>query len=102
MTNVRLLRGVYSDLAAAVEWYNSEAGAEIANRFLDTFDNALLQVERYPESFKLVSREFRRVLLRPFPYALFFRMDREEIIVVLLRHPARSPEGLEKASRTRI
>ena len=102
MKRVRVLREVQSDLADAMEWYAAEGGSELANRFLQIFEYGLLRIEERPESFRPAYREFRRVLLQPFPYGLFFRIAGEEVIVVLLRHSARDPKRLKHALGTRL
>lgn len=83
------------DIREAKQWYRN-ISQELGADFLSAVDDAILLAQKYPLAFSLMHRTFRRVLLRRFPYALFYQSDSESIIIVGVLHQARDPELLEK------
>jgi plasmid stabilization system protein ParE len=102
MRAIRILSAVYDDFDATVDWYESCANPDIAARFVEVFLSAVNRIAANPEIYRCVFLEFRRVLLKPFPYKLFFRIHRDEIIVVLLIHAARDPKLVRNILRTTV
>jgi plasmid stabilization system protein ParE len=91
---VIIRRKAKQDLREAKEWYR-EISRELANAFIERIDEALALVRERPLAFQTVHRTFRRVLLHRFPYALFYHVDEERIVVVAVLHQARDPETLQ-------
>ena len=80
-------------LAEACRWYDERAvglGAE----FLRSFEAACAQIERQPRAAPQVFLDFRRKLLRKFPYGVFYVIDGEYIVVAAVFHLARPPHAL--------
>jgi plasmid stabilization system protein ParE len=79
-----------SELYEAVDWYEARSlglGAE----FLRSLDAALASVEREPLSHAIVHANFRRALLRRFPYGLIYEISRDEILIAACIHGRRDP-----------
>ena len=53
---------------------------------------ALASIEREPRSYPLAAAEVRRALVRRFPYALYFVVDAEAIVVLACLHVRRDPQ----------
>ncbi len=54
-------------------------------------------VLRYPEAGKVTSKSrLRRVVVHPYPYLIFYRVEGEELVIHGVRHGARRPEGMPK------
>ncbi|MHB8143834.1 MAG: hypothetical protein ACYDGX_09285 [Thermoleophilia bacterium] len=51
----------------------------------------LRAITEHPNRFPIIHRETRRALLHRFPYALFYRVIDEEIIIVACMHGKRNP-----------
>ena len=78
------------EFVAAVEWYQKQRpglGAE----FTAACRSALTLIQDRPLSFRLIYGELRRVLLRRFPYAIFYRYRESELLVVAVMHERRDP-----------
>ena len=58
------------DLAAARDWYDRKR-AGLGDEFLDAVMSAMRELAGDPERARLYYRDFRRVLLRRFPYKIF-------------------------------
>lgn len=98
---MRILPEIAEDVALAAEWYDREGGRELGDRFISTFYSKVLATAGNPEVHRKVYGEFRRVLVQPFPYKLYFRIFNGEVVFVLLIHAARDPEEIEKLVRDR-
>jgi plasmid stabilization system protein ParE len=86
-----------ADVRAAFDWYEQQReglGAE----FLAELARAEQIAQTSPLSYRIVRRDTRRVMLRRFPYQLFFRLVADVVVVVACFHGRRSPQRLEKRS----
>jgi plasmid stabilization system protein ParE len=76
-------------------WYRA-ISPELGDDFLKSVDDAISLAQKHPLAFPIVHRTFRRVLLRRFPYALFYQFADDRIIVVAVLHQARDPRVLRR------
>jgi toxin ParE1/3/4 len=79
------------DLAEAYQWYE-ERRAGLGDQFLLSVEAILDAIQRHPESFPVVHKQVRRALLRRFPYAAFYAVGDEEIVVLAFFHASRDPK----------
>jgi plasmid stabilization system protein ParE len=79
------------DLAEAQRWYSRQRGIALSHDFRDAVGAGLALIESYPEGQQTVYRNVRRLLLRRFPYALFYVIDEDIAIVIGCFHTARDP-----------
>lgn len=80
------------DLAAAGAWYDQRR-AGLGDDFLLCVEDALDRIRRLPESATEVYPGVRRVVLRRFPYGVFYRVDPDQIAVLAVYHSRRDPRG---------
>jgi hypothetical protein len=59
-------------------------------------------IPRNPLLYPKVHNEFRRCLLRRFPYAVYFTINNEQIIVAGLFHGARDPRTIASMLQNRL
>ena len=64
---------------------------DAAQGFVDAVDEAIVRIEQSPEMFPVVQGRLRRVLLRRFPYAVYFKIYASTISVVGVIHGPRHP-----------
>lgn len=100
MRKLRLLPEVLQDTIEAAKWHD-ERKEELGNRFLDSFRASLKLLQKHPLSYPAVLHEFRKIQLKSFPYAIYFRMVEEEIVISLVYHLARNPATLKRLLRRR-
>ena len=93
---VRISPAVFDDLAEAADWYGKEGGSALSDRFVTNFRHYLTKIQATGEMRRIVHSDFRKLILRPFPYMLFYRLEEETWVVVALVHSARSPERISK------
>lgn len=88
---MRLLDGAVLDAEHATEWYRAEAGDEVAARFALAVDEALVRIADWP----LIGREHepgvRFVVVRGFPFVVFYRVIEEGLDVLAVAHGRREP-----------
>lgn len=86
-----------AEIAEAFAWYE-EKSYGLGGDFLRVIASAAEQLARNPQALPPTAGEFRRILLRRFPYALHFELLDAQIVSVLAclhhrRSPARWPGG---------
>jgi len=98
---IRLLGAVFEDMAQATRWYDVEGSIELGDRFTAVFYSYLTHIQQHEKAYSVVYKEFRRVLLKPFPYSLYYRNYEDWIVVALVIHAARSPRSWQALLRGR-
>ena len=79
------------DLTEAREWYSHQRD-DLDLEFMQSIDNALSRVANNPLLFPVVYRDLRRVVVRRFPFAIFYNFTVDEVQVVAVFHSRRDPE----------
>ncbi len=74
-----------ADLVAAHDWYEQRSPG-LGKDFVRMVDAAVAGIARQPELFPAVHRGLRRVLIRRFPYAVFYRIDPDAARLIAVLH----------------
>jgi plasmid stabilization system protein ParE len=96
MPAVRFLPEAVEDLLETQRWYGRRE-PELAGDFADAFAAAMERIRRDPRSFPLIHGQIRRLVLRQFPYAVYFREEGPEILVIAL-HGRQDPRRWQQRS----
>ena len=80
-----------ADLHEAYHWYEQQREG-LGSDFLLCVEEALEKIRRTPELYPVVHKELRRMLIRRFPYGLFYLVEEEMIVVVAVFHARRDPK----------
>ena len=80
-----------ADLEDAARWYEGER-AGLAERFFSDVDRTFARIRERPLQFPSVSGNVHRALLHTFPYAVYFRVLDEIVIVLAVLHLRRNPK----------
>ena len=91
---IRFVPEIEEDLISGFTWYEDKARG-LGEEFLRIFYASSNYLARNPLIYKEVYGDFRRLLLRRFPYAVYFVIENDEVIVVGLFHCARSPRKIK-------
>jgi len=84
-----IIRGeAKQDVRDAAAWYR-EISPKLEDAFIAAVEAALALIAERPEAFHAAYKAYRRVLLRRFPYALFYLVTPRRIVVVGILHQAR-------------
>ena len=90
---LRFLPEVEEDVFAGYLWYEEKARG-LGEEFLRMFYASANELSRNALLYQKVHGDFRRRLLRRFPYAIYFRIEENQIIVFGLFHCARDPRTI--------
>jgi toxin ParE1/3/4 len=82
-----------TELAEARLWYAFQR-EDLDATFMMRVDQALRTIAQAPRSCPIVYRTLRRAVLRQFPFAIFYELRRDEIVVLAVFHSSRDPERL--------
>ena len=83
------------DVIETRRWY-AERQEGLDLRFQRELDDALKKITERPTSFPAVARGVRRAQLNRFPYLVFFRHSRDEIVIFAVTHGSRSDKWWRK------
>lgn len=79
------------EFAEAFEFYYYQQ-VELSQRFEAAIDRALSEVIAQPDSCPQIdSRHYRKLVEKPFPYSLIYRIDKGAISVIAVAHHRRRP-----------
>jgi toxin ParE1/3/4 len=83
-------RPAKTDVQAAARWYERQRPG-LGREFVDEVDSALNRVAENPLQYQVLHRETRRAIVHRFPYAVFYRVEVNSIIVFCVSHLHRDP-----------
>jgi toxin ParE1/3/4 len=78
------------DIAEAYGWYE-EQRTGLGADFLLCVEEGLARIQRAPEAYPVVHKDVRRLLIKRFPYGIFYVVERSAIIVLAVFHERRDP-----------
>ena len=84
---------VEEDVMAGFTWYEQKDRG-LGEEFLRLFYACVNEIPRNPFLYPLVYQDFRRQLVRRFPYATYFRIEKNMVVIVGLFHCARNPVSI--------
>jgi plasmid stabilization system protein ParE len=73
------------DLRAARDWYDRQR-AGLGEELLAEMDQAVARLTEHPERHPFYYQGFRRLLLRRFPYKVFYRMEGQHVLIFRVLH----------------
>lgn len=91
MTKLLLRPSAAADIEKAYRWHERRR-VGLGEEFLTTVDVTLQELAENPAAYAVLHRETRRVLLRRFPCAIFYRLYDETVIVIACMHGRRDPQ----------
>ena len=90
---IRFLPEADTDLAEARLWYGLQRdGLDV--QLMQRIDETLGSINNAPRRFPLVYRHLRRAIVRQFPFAIFYGVTKDKIVVLAVFHSRRDPKQL--------
>ena len=65
---------------------------KLGHAFLNEVESAIQSLLQSPRQWRKISAQFRRCLLKRFPYGIIYSIDDDEIFVAAVMHLKRKPE----------
>lgn len=87
---LRLPAAARADLRSARRWYRSQ-GPGLDLRFLESIEQGLDRIREHVHLGRCVEGDVHRLLVRDFPYGIFYKLYPDEVIVIACLHVARDP-----------
>jgi toxin ParE1/3/4 len=91
MKTVRFILPAEQEMLEAARYYALQSPGLGAD-FLDKIDSAVRDISESPERWPVLRFDIRRRLVHRFPYALLYRIDSEEAVVLATMHLHRHPD----------
>ncbi len=85
---------IEEDLVVGYLWYEDKS-LGLGDEFLRTFYARANELAHNALLYQKVYGEFRRSLLRRFPYAIYFRLEKDAVVVFGLFHCAINPNTIQ-------
>lgn len=79
----------------ARRWYDEQhpgLGAE----FLHSIEATFARIEQDPELYPVVDEESRRAPVRRFPFAIYYEIEADQVVIYAVWHYHRDPEGWQR------
>ena len=80
-----------NELAEARQWYAHQR-ADLDLEFMQSIDDALSRIVAGPVQYPNIYKSLRRIVVRRFPFAIFYEVAADEIQVIAVFHSRRDPE----------
>ena len=97
--DIILLPEAVEDVAGAYDWYENQSSG-LGKEFLRNVDACLSLAKRNPEINVLIYKAFRRALVRHFPFAIFYEIERNDLVIYAVFHCAQDPKRWKRRLRT--
>ena len=89
----RFLPEADAELAEARIWYGLQRDG-LDGELMLRIDQTLRRISDTPNRFPRVYRQLRRAIVRQFPFAIFYEVAKDEIVVFAVFHSRRDPKQL--------
>lgn len=90
---IRFLPEADAELAEARLWYGLQReGLDVS--LMQRIDETLQRISNAPSRFPVVYRHLRSAIVKQFPFAVFYEVTENEILVFAVFHSRRNPKQL--------
>lgn len=83
------------DIEEAAFWYEKQREG-LGGEFLDEIQSTLRLMAQNPFTYTVVHRYTRHVLIKRFPFGIYFRIEHNLIVVIAVMHSSRHPKRWQK------
>ena len=97
---VILVPEAVADVAYAFEWYDHQTPG-LGDEFLICLESAYALIAERPLLYPIRFDAFRRILVRRFPYAIYFEHDETTVFVHYVFHCVQGPGKLSQRLKPR-
>ena len=91
----REARNDSAELKEAKAWYEDQREG-LGEEYALSIEEAIERISRNPELYAIVREDVRQVLVRRFPYVVYYRYENdksERIVILAVFHASRDPEN---------
>ncbi|MBI1248737.1 type II toxin-antitoxin system RelE/ParE family toxin [bacterium] len=84
-----------NDIAHAYQWYE-RCRSGLGEQFVSCIDDRIEIISQMPELYEKVYKEFRRAIVRRFPYVIFYELSENMVTIYGVFHASRHPDTWKK------
>ena len=88
---VRFLSPASIELDEAIRYYDHQLSG-LGIHFFREVNAAIDRIKRMPEAWTKIGEQTRRCLIKGFPYALHYVVEKDEVLITAVAHLHRDPE----------
>lgn len=88
---LRIRRAAEADIQEAYEYYE-ECRQGLGQDFILCIEASLDKITKIPNHYPVIHRNIHRILVKRFPFGIFFIVIENTIIVLAVMHGSRSPQ----------
>ncbi len=90
MLKVIIHNKAIEEINSASRYYEEQVEG-LGNQFLDDINDGLTWIRKFPYTWPVYEGEYKRYLLKRFPYGLVYRIDIDSILIIAVTHLHRKP-----------
>ncbi len=90
MHNIIFHPDIRDEVQAGYDWYNVKSSG-LGEEFLKELDLAFELVQKQPLTWPIFSDNFRRYLLKRFPFGVIYKAENTNIYILAVMHLSRKP-----------
>jgi plasmid stabilization system protein ParE len=83
------------DVVEIIDWYNSKRSA-LGDRFYRELLNEFERIKQTSTLYAYYKKDFRRAILKHFPYLIIFKITEKEIIIYSVIYGGKNPALINK------
>jgi plasmid stabilization system protein ParE len=83
--------GAEQDVTNAQDFYEQNAGLQVATRFLDELQHVIQLLLQHPGLGTPTTKDRRVFPLKSFPYSVVYRAHSDHLHILIVRHQRRKP-----------
>lgn len=80
-----------AELISAARFYETRVSG-LGSDFLAEFDHCIAVILEAPERWRPVKDDLRRYLMPRFPYGLYYRIEGDEVRLLVIKHHSQHPD----------
>ena len=82
-----------SDVKGAVKWYEQQR-IGLGYEFINCLEDAVTRIQQAPLLYQVVHKKLRRILLKRFPYSVFYLVESDTIYIFSVFDNRQDPRKL--------
>ncbi len=88
------------EMFEAARYYQSLSSG-LGDDYLDEVERAVHSIETSPQTWPVLEGDFRRRLVRRFPFGVIYRIEPDKILIIAVAHLRKKPGYWENRIRTK-
>ncbi len=72
--------------------YYSKISKQLAVSFIDCIEMGIKKILEYPGGWQTIEEDVRRLLIKRFPFGIYYTIESDHVLIVAVMHMSREPE----------